>query len=68
MKCISVEMYLLKTSEWIFMVTVFTVNSQITMCGAYLIVFPDLYIFQGETSENKSKRGRTINSFTLNFS
>lgn len=42
MKCISVEMYLLKTSEWIFMVTVFTVNSQITMCGAYLIVFPDL--------------------------
>lgn len=48
MKLIPVEMYLLMTSEWIFKVTVFPVNSQIKMCVvAYLIVLPGLYIFSG---------------------
>ncbi len=40
----------------------------ISIVVAYLIVLLGLYIFQGETSENKSKKGQTIKSFTPNFS
>lgn len=40
----------------------------ISIVVAYLIVLLGLYIFQCETSENKSKKGQTIKSFTPNFS